>query len=75
MSLRGWFDAKQSLLEERYDSIQPVSAGDKVVQTFPNSISPKINVIVRQEFELAYYDIKIHYVMWLIPIKYLKIFY
>ena len=29
---------------------------DKWVYTFPKGICPKVNVIVRLEFELAYYD-------------------
>ena len=31
--------------------------GDKEVHNFPKGISPNVNVIARQEFELAYYDI------------------
>ena len=31
--------------------------GDKGVHTFPKSISLKVNVIVRLEFELAYYNV------------------
>ena len=29
---------------------------DKGVHTFPKDISPKVHVIVRLEFKLAYYD-------------------
>ncbi len=33
------------------------SLEDKGVHTFAKGISPKVNVIVRLEFELAYYDV------------------
>ena len=33
---------------------------DKGVHTFPMGICPKVNVIARLEFELAYYDSAIH---------------
>ena len=33
---------------------------DKGVHTFPNGICPKMNVIARLEYELAYYDSAIH---------------
>ncbi len=32
------------------------SREDKGVHTFPEGICPKVNVIARLEFELAYYD-------------------
>ena len=33
---------------------------DKGVHTFPKSICPKVNVIARLEYELAYYDFAVH---------------
>ena len=33
---------------------------DKGVHTFPKSICPKVNVIARLEYELAYYDSAVH---------------
>ena len=33
---------------------------DKEVHTFPKGICPKVNVIARLEFELAYYDSAVH---------------
>ena len=36
--------------------------GDKEVHTFPKGISPKVNVLARLEFELAYYDVTIQYI-------------
>ena len=33
---------------------------DDEVHTFPKGICPKVNVIVRLEFELAYYDPAVH---------------
>ena len=35
---------------------------NKRIHTFPKGISLKVNVIVRLEFELAYYDIAIQHV-------------
>ena len=34
---------------------------DKGVHTFPKDICPKVNVIARLEFELAYYDFAVHH--------------
>ena len=46
---------------------------DKGVHSFPKGIFPKVNVIARLEFELAYYDSAVlrfnHYTTW-IPPKY-----
>ena len=33
---------------------------DKGIYTFPNGICPKVNVIARLEYELAYYDFAVH---------------
>ena len=33
---------------------------DKGVHTFPKGICPKVNVIARLEYELAYYDSAVH---------------
>ena len=33
---------------------------DKGVHTFPKGICPKVNVIARVEYELAYYDSAVH---------------
>ena len=35
--------------------------GDKKVYTFPNGISPKVNVIVQLEFELTYDDVAVQH--------------
>ena len=37
-------------------TIKPIDGGDKAVHAFPKCICPKVNVIARLEFELAYYD-------------------
>ena len=37
-----------------------VSWEDKGVHTFPKGICPKVNVIARLEYELAYYDSAVH---------------
>ena len=34
---------------------------DKEVHTFPKGICPKINIIARLEFKLAYYDSAVHH--------------
>ena len=36
------------------------SCEDKGVHTFPNGICPKVNIIARLEYELAYYDYAVH---------------
>ena len=35
---------------------------DKGVHTFPSIISPKVIVILKHEFDLAYYDVTVQYV-------------
>ena len=52
------FNAKAILLEEQYYLTH--SWEDKGVHTFPKGICPKVNVIARLEYELAYYDSTIH---------------
>ena len=50
------FNAKAILLEEQYWYYLTHSWEDKGVRTFPKGICPKVNVIARLEYELAYYD-------------------
>ena len=50
------FNAKAILLEEQYWYYLTHSWEDKGVHTFPKGIFPKVNVIARLEYELAYYD-------------------
>ena len=38
------------------------SSEDKVIHTFLKSIGPKVNLIDRLEFELAYYDVAVEYI-------------
>ena len=54
------FNAKAILLEEQlwYDLTH--SWEDKGVHTFPKGICPKVNLLVRLEYELAYYDSEVH---------------
>ena len=52
------FNAKAILLEEQYYLTH--SWEDKGVHTFPKGICPKVNVIARLEYELAYYDSAVH---------------
>ena len=52
------FNAKAILLEEQFYLTH--SWEDKGVQTFPKGICPKVNVIARLEYELAYYDSAAH---------------
>ena len=49
-------NAKFILLEEQLLYYLTHIWKDKGIHTFSNGISPKVNVIVRLEFELAYYD-------------------
>ena len=41
------------------DNYEPINGvgGDKLVRTLPMNINPKLNVIVRLEFEPANYDV------------------
>ena len=50
------FNAKAILLEEQLWYYLTHSWEDKGVHTFPKVICPKVNVIARLEYELAYYD-------------------
>ena len=50
------FYAKAILLEEQYWYYLTHSWEDKGAHTFPKGICPKVNVIARLEYELAYYD-------------------
>ena len=50
------FNAKTILLEGQSWYYLTHSWEDKGVHTFPNGICPKVNVIARLEYELAYYD-------------------
>ena len=54
------FNAKAILLEEHYWYYLTHSWEDKGVHTFPKGICPKVNVIARLEYELAYYDSAVH---------------
>ena len=61
------FNAKAILLEEQSWCNLTHSWEDKGVHTFPKGICPKVNIIVRLEYELAYYDSAVnrfnHYTM------------
>ena len=50
------FNAKSILLEEQQWHYLTHSWEDKGVHTFPEGICPKVNVIARLEYELAFYD-------------------
>ena len=52
------FNAKAILLEEQYYFTH--SWEDKGVHIFPKGICPKVNVIARLKYELAYYDSAVH---------------
>ena len=54
------FNAKTILLEEQSWYYLTHSWEDKGVHTFPKGICPKVNVIARLEYELAYYDSAVH---------------
>ena len=52
------FNPKAILLEKQYYLTH--SWEDKGVHNFPKGICPKVNVIARLEYELAYYDSAVH---------------
>ena len=54
------FNAKAILQEEQLWYYLIHSWEDKGVHTFPKGICPKVNVIARLEYELAYYDSAVH---------------
>ena len=35
--------------------------GDKEIHNFPKGISPKLNIMARLEFELAYYEVAVQH--------------
>ena len=55
------FNAKAILLEEPLWNYLTHSWENKGVHTFPKDICPKVNVIARLEYELAYYDSAVHH--------------
>ena len=54
------FNARTILLEEQQWYYLTHSWEDKGVHTFPKGICPKVNVLARPEYELAYYDSAVH---------------
>ena len=60
--------AKAILLEEQWWYYLTHSWEDKGVHTFPKGICPKVDVIARLEYKLAYYDSAVHrfnqYITW-----------
>ena len=54
------FNALSILLEQWWYYLTH-SWEDKGVHTFPKGICPKVDVIARLEFELAYYDSAVYY--------------
>ncbi len=54
------FNAKAILLEEQQRYYLTHSWEDKGVHTFRKGICPKVNVIERLEYELAYYESAVH---------------
>ncbi len=53
-------NAKAIVLEEQLWYYLTHSLEDKGVHTFPKGICPKVNIIARLEYELAYYDSAVH---------------
>ena len=56
----GYLIPKAILLEEQYWYYLTHSWEDKGVHTFSKGIWPKVNVIARLEYELAYYNSAVH---------------
>ena len=55
-SLRGLFNAKAIFVEELHCYYLTYSWEDTSVHTYPQGISPKVNVIERLEFELGKFE-------------------
>ena len=53
---------KIALVKDRSGAIQLYSFRNKGVHNIPKGISPKVNRIVRLEFELTYYDDAVQHV-------------
>ena len=49
-------NAKATIVEEHLWYYMTQSLRDKSVVTFPNDVSPNVNVITRPEFELSHND-------------------
>ena len=47
-------------LKNSSGTIQPIAGRIRGSNTFPKGICPKVNVIARLEYELAYYDSAVH---------------
>ena len=60
-NLRRLFNAKAILLEEQWWYYLTHSWEDKGVHTFPKDICPKVNVIARLEYGLAYYNSAVYH--------------
>ena len=56
----GLFNAEAILFEEQWSYYLTHSLEDEGVHTFLKGICPKVNVIERLEYELAYYDSVVH---------------
>ena len=54
---------KAILIKNSNGNMKPiVESVDKGVHAFPKGIRPKMNVIARREFEIAYFNVAIHHV-------------
>ena len=53
---------KLSLLKNKTSTIQPIAGEGKRVHTFPKSITPKMNTIMRLEFKLTYFDVIVEHI-------------
>ena len=57
----GLSNDKAILIDTVVLRLNPLLEGDQKVHAFAMGICPKVNVIVRLEFELAYYDVVVRY--------------
>ena len=58
----GYLMSKPFLLNRSSVTIKLIACGGKGIRTFPKDINPKVNIIGRQEFELAYDKIAVRHV-------------
>ena len=58
----GYLMSKPTVSKNSGSTIYSIAEGNQRVHTLPKGMRSKVNVIVRLEFELAYYDVSVQHV-------------